>query len=119
MGMEPLAFDFSEPPVDPASVSPKGEALQPINGKTPLSRHASYTGAVHADETRSANIWQLRQLWRDPHTMQEIAAITKLPLSSVCSLKAALADELEAVDVVPVEWGEGRKPTRRTRWRIR
>lgn len=116
---EPLAFNFDTPPVDPTAVSPVGEPRPPINGKTPLSRHASYTGAVHADETRSANIGMLRQLWREPLTMQDVAAITKLPLSSVCSLKSAIDDELEAFDVVPVEWGDGRKPTKRTRWRLK
>jgi hypothetical protein len=116
---EPLTFDFATSPVDPRAVSPMGETLPPVNGSTSMSRHSSYTGAVHAAETRSANIMALRQLWREPRTMNEIAAIAGLPLSSVCSLKAAIAEELEAVDLETIEWGDGRKATKRTRWRLR
>jgi len=91
----------------------------PINGKTPMARHASYTGAVHACETRSANLVAMRQLWREPRTLNEIATIMGLPVSSVCSLKSAIEDELETVDFEEVNWGPGRRPTKRTRWRLR
>jgi hypothetical protein len=91
----------------------------PINGKTPQSRHASWTGARHAEETRSANIVALRQLWHEPRTMNEIAAITGLPITSVCSLKAAIEDELVFVDYEVIEWGTGRRSTKRSRWQIR
>ena len=114
--MQP-GFDFTPQPVDPQTTSPTGEPLPPVNGTTRLSRHASYTGAVSASETRSANIVALRQLWREPRTINEIAAITGLPVSSVCSLKAAL--DLEAVGLEPVEWGDGRCATKRTLWRLR
>ncbi len=90
----------------------------PINGLTPKSRHASWTGAQHAAETRSANIVALRQLWREPRTMQSVAILSGLPLSSVCSLKAAIGDELEAVGFEPVEWHTGR-PTKRTLWQLK
>jgi hypothetical protein len=116
---EPLSFDFAEPVADVRSVSPVGEQLPPINGNTPLSRHASYTGAVHAADARSANIVALRQLWREPRTINEIAAITGLPVSSVCSLKSALGDELEEIDLEVVEWGVDRRATKRTRWRLK
>lgn len=95
------------------------EPLPPINGSTPKSRHASYTGAVHAAETRSANIVALRQLWRWPMTINEAAVLMQLPVSSICSLKASIADELEVVDFEFVSWGAHRKPTKRCRWRIR
>lgn len=95
------------------------DTLPPINGNTPLTRASSYSGAIHAAETRSANITALRQLWREPRTMNEIAVITGLPLSSVCSLKDAIKDELMEVDHELVEWGNGRKPTTRTRWQIK
>lgn len=91
--------------------------LPPINGTTSQSRHASYTGAVHALETRSANVQALRQLWRDPHTIQDVAAITGLPISSVCSLKSCL-------DLIPAgfevqDWGPSRRSTKRTLWKLR
>lgn len=95
------------------------DTLPPINGSTPMARHASYTGAVHALESRTANILTLRQLWREPLTINEVSTISGLPVSSVCSLKAAIADELEAVDFHIVHWGDGHRDTKRTRWRIK
>ena len=92
--------------------------LPPINGTTLKARHASYTGAVSALKARSANLVALRQLWREPRTINEISAITGLPVSSVCSLKKALEAELEIVDFETVEWSHGRT-TKRCRWRLR
>lgn len=120
--MQPL-FDFSVPVSDLAKVGPTGNRLPPVNGTTPQSRHASWSGAVLAAETRSANIALLRQLWQEPHTMHEIADLSGLPIESVCSLKSAMASELSWVDYVRVEWGlrpDGRmKVTRRSRWQLR
>ena len=93
--------------------------LPPINGTTLKARHASYTGAVSALKSRSANLTALRQLWREPRTLNEISVLSGLPVSSVCSLKAALEAELEIVDWEVVEWGEGRRPTKRCRWRLK
>src|SRR5579862_7035706 len=117
--MDQGGLDFSAPIADVTTTSPTGEALPPIAGRSPAARHASYTGAVHAQETRSANLTALRQLWREPRTINEMAAITGLPVSSVCSLKSALEDELEVVDFELVEWGDGRRPTKRTRWQLK
>ena len=102
-----------------SSSGPRLRELPPINGTTPKSRHASYTGAVHALHARSANLVALRQLWREPRTLNEISVLSGLPVSSVCSLKAALDAELEIVDFETVEWGEGRRPTKRCRWRLK
>lgn len=96
--------------------------MPPYQGKTAISREASYSGAVHASETRSANIWTLRQLWRRPLTINDVAALAKLPVSSVCSLKAALEDELEAVDKEMIVWTavDGKQRTTfRTRWKLK
>jgi hypothetical protein len=112
-------FSFEAPPVDVGQVSPTGQTLPPIAGRTAPARHSSYTGAVHAAETRSANIVALRQLWREPRTINEIAAITGLPLSSVCSLKSAIEDELEFVDFEVIDWGPRRRSTKRARWRLK
>ena len=92
--------------------------LPPINGRTVKARHASYTGAVHALKSRSANLVALRQLWREPRTLNEISVLSGLPVSSVCSLKAALEAELEVVDFETVEWSHGRT-TKRCRWRLK
>ena len=114
-----LALDFSVPTVDVTRESPQGEPLPPINGRTIAARHASFTGAVHACHARGEKLVALRQLLthHGPLTINEVAAITGWPLSSVCSLKSALPD------VVPdgfevVEWRAG-KATKRTRWIIR
>jgi hypothetical protein len=110
-----LAFDFDAPVVDVRQVSPVGPSLPPFQ----RGSHSSWTGAVAAQETRSANISALRQLWLEPRTINDLAAITGLPVSSVCSLKAALKDELELVDYESVAWGPGRRSTKRARWRLR
>jgi hypothetical protein len=112
-----LSFDFGVSPVNPHTVGPT--VLPPISGKTPASRAASRTGALHAAETRSPNIWTLRQVWREPLTINEVAAITGLAVGSVCSLKALLDPELEEVDHERIVWGDGRRDTWRTRWRIK
>lgn len=116
--MQQSSLLLSAPVVDVTRVSPVG-VLPPVNGHTPQARHASYTGAVSVCEARSANIVALRQLWREPRTLNEIAVLSSLPLSSVCSLKAAMAQELEFVDYESIEWGDGRKATKRSRWRIK
>lgn len=109
---------FADPePADVRAVGPRGEKLAPFQGKSKQSAHASWTGAVHATEARSENLTTLRQLWREPRTMNEVATIARLPLSSVCSLKAVLEDELEFVDHEIVQW-RGRT-TKRSRWRLK
>ncbi len=99
--------------------SPSTAATAPFQGRTPRSRHSSWTGAQSAQETRSANLVALRQLWRQPLTINDVAAITGLPVASVCSLKARLGEELTVVDFETVYWGAGRKATKRARWKLR
>jgi len=91
----------------------------PFHGLSDQSRSASKSGALYAAENRSENIAQLRTLWRQPHTMHEIAALAHLPLSSVCSLKAEIEDELTAVGFQRIEWEGGRRSTRRTCWQLK
>lgn len=98
------------------------EPFPPHQGKTPLTRETSYSGAVHAAETRSVNIWKLRQLWREALTINDVAALAHLPVSSVCSLKAAMQEELEEIDKEMIIWQrlDGRKRTTfRARWRLK
>jgi hypothetical protein len=114
--MNQSALSFDAPIAEVRSTDPDGRAF--INGRTAQSRHASYTGAMRAQATRSAHITALRLVWQQPLTINAVADLTGLPVSSVCSLKAALADELEAVDFETVTWGSGRT-TKRTRWQLR
>lgn len=103
----PGVLDFEGPPV-------------PFSGRTRETRHASYTGAVHATLARGEKVAALLQLVRNhgPITMQEIAGVTGWPISSVCSLLDAVRDELETDGFERVEWSDGRT-TKRTRWRVR
>lgn len=114
--MSQLDFLFAADGFDPQE--PKHQAWPPFRGTTDQSKHASWTGSVHATDARTANILTLRQLWTVPRTMNEIAAMSGLPLSSVCSLKSAIEDELEFVDHEIMEWPQGRA-TKRSRWRLK
>lgn len=115
---ESLSFDFAAPLADVTQVSPVGCARPPFQGATVQSRHASYTGALTAQDRRSENIATLRALWRQPRTIQQVAALSGLPVASVCSLKACLRDQLEVVGLEAVSWGPDRRATKRTLWRI-
>lgn len=118
--MDQGGFDFNVPAVDPREVSASGQALPPVNGTTSAARHASWTGAVHAMEHRGEKVRALRALFesRGPLTLQQAAEMTGWPLSSICSLKAALGDDLEADGYEVTRWGHG-KTTKRTRWRVK
>lgn len=90
-----------------------------FQGNTVKSRHASWTGAVHACQARGEKVAALRQLLmhHGPLTLNDCAAILKYPLSSICSLKAAIEDELHVVDFETVAWANG-KSTKRARWGV-
>lgn len=113
---------FAAPAIvhDVARVGPQGQPLPPINGATPAARHASYTGAVHATQARGEKVAALLQLLTNhgPLTLNECADRTGWPLSSICSLKSAIEDQLEPDGFDIQDWGEGRV-TKRTRWRVR
>lgn len=92
----------------------------PYQGTSRESRAASYSGAVHAMKGRGEKVAALRQLLKNhgPLTFNAVSAITGWPIASVCSLKDALGDEVEAQGVELVDWGSGRT-TRRMQWGIR
>jgi hypothetical protein len=91
----------------------------PFQGRTAISRAASFSGAVHvAERGRGNQLARIRALWTVPRTMQEIADLTGIPINSMCSLKACLGAELEAVDRIRISW-PGRRDTTRTRWRLK
>lgn len=82
--------------------------------------HSSWIGAVRATQGRGEKVEALRQLFRNhgPMTLNEAAHLTGWPLSSICSLKSAIEDELEPCGYDLVSWGTG-KATKRTQWRWR
>ncbi len=92
--------------------------LPPVSGLTPETRAASETGAEKAAQQRTAKIERLREAWRTPRTMLEVAEATGLPLSSVCSLKHAIRRELAFEGYRFIVWADG-TTTKRTMWRMR
>jgi len=88
-----------------------------FRGSTARTRRTSASGAVAALTDRTQKIDTLRRLWRQPRTLQEMAAISGFALGSVCSLKKCLERELVAVDTVQKLWADGRV-TSRVRWQI-
>lgn len=90
----------------------------PYRGSTPQSRSTSASGAVTALTGRSQKIEQLRALWAVPRSMQDVEALSGLPLASVCSLKACLGDELVECGEQQIRWPDGRT-TRRTLWKLK
>lgn len=89
-----------------------------VNGTTPESRESSKTGAVAAERVRSRNLEVIRSLWKEPRTLNEVAALTGMPLASICSLKAAIVEDLVWVDYQEHVLPDGRT-TKRSRWRLR
>lgn len=118
--MESLSFDFSAEPVDPRSVSPVGQPLPPVNGTSPESRHASWTGARVAVHTWGQKQSEYLQLLNAGGSMtdNEVAALVKWPLSSVCSIRNSLMARVETDGFETATWDGGRT-TRRTRWRLK
>lgn len=115
----PQVFDFGLPPVDPRHTTPTGTSRIPINGKEPTTRHASSTGARHA-----VHMWGVKQSaylqllnTGGSLTDNEVAALLKWPLSSVCSIRNSLLDKVETDGFETATWDGGRT-TRRTRWRL-
>lgn len=91
----------------------------PYQGRSQETRAASFSGAVVASQRRGQKLHRLLDVIREqgPLTLNEMAEFTGWPLSSICSLQAALKPQLETAgyEVVHV----GTRATKRTRWRIR
>lgn len=86
-------------------------------GSTEASRASSASGARAALVDRKQKVDVVRRIWRAPYTMQQVAQISGFPLTSICSIKACLSRELEAVDTVEKLWTDGRITTR-TVWQL-
>jgi len=95
------------------------EPQVPYQGASATTRAASASGAVYALEGRGAKLAHLKALYATPHTMQDIAAITGWPISSVCSLTDALKRRgaLREAGTVRQTWPDGRTTTR-TQWQV-
>lgn len=81
-------------------MGPKQRGL-PFSGRSPIARHNSYLGAVSAEATRGEKKQRVLAYLKTVRaaTDQGIAEGTRLPLSSVCSLRNHLVGE-ELVRVV-------------------
>jgi hypothetical protein len=120
--MDSRAFDFTARPVDPR-VEP---VAPPVNGATPASRHASWTGARAVVETWTARQSAYLQLIRQAGALsdQEAAALLHWQLCSVNSVRGALRKRgipiiADGFDEHRFTDGSGRAHvTRRTRWRL-
>lgn len=86
-------------------------------GATAQTRRTSHSGAVAAQKDRATKIATLRRLWRSPATIQEMASIAGVAISSVCSLKQCLGDDLIEVGEREQYWPDGRV-TKRTVFQI-
>lgn len=83
--------------------------------------HASWTGA----RSQTVEVWTEKQSALlqmlangSPMTRNELATVLHWPLSSVCSVLDSVRERLEVVDFETVTWGEGRKSTKRERFRV-
>ena len=90
----------------------------PINGRTPRSRHASYTGSVYVSRALGERVSAVKQLLQNhgPISDQSIAGLLKIALSSVNSCRACLVRQgyqIIEVDFEEVQWSSG--TTRRAR----
>lgn len=95
----------------------------PVNGRTPQSRHASWTGARAVVETWTARQSAYLQLLRQAGSLtdQEAAALLRWGLSSVNSVRNALGDRIvpDGLDVHTFIDASGQeRTTRRTKWRV-
>lgn len=95
------------------------ELCLPFSGRTPLTRHASYSGAVAAAETRAGKTQRYLELVGQygPISDHGVAALTSWGLSSVNSIRNGVRELLEEVGHSEHRH-EGRK-TYRTLYRLR
>lgn len=93
----------------------------PHQGRSDVSRTASFSGALVARATRKGKTATYLQILRNhgPISDQDVAALTKWSLSSVNSIRGSLADGMVIARGVDVQtWDDG-KQTKRTQWGLR
>lgn len=86
----------------------------PFHGKTPQSKHASWTGAREAQKTRGEKRATYAQILRNhgPISDQDVAGLTTWPLSSVNSIRDSFGEQVTAQGLEPSPFGRAK----RTRW---
>jgi hypothetical protein len=90
----------------------------PFRGSTTQTRAASASGARRSLDHRQTITDRLAVIWRDPHTMQDVAGLAGVPINIVSSRMADLKRRgLVAVGRVEAKWPTGRA-TLRTVWRM-
>ena len=92
--------------------------VPPINGRTRASREASRSGARAVVECWTARQSALLQLLTQAGALtdHELAALLHWPLSSVCSIRNSVREQLEPAGFDIMRWVDGHQ-TKRTRWR--
>lgn len=94
----------------------------PISGRTPQTRHASYTGALAAEDALSAKQAQYLGLLGEVGPITDWEASLRLgwPLSSVNSIRnsAGVRDRVVPCGFETAQWADG-KTTKRTRFTLR
>lgn len=92
----------------------------PYQGRTAKSAHASFTGAQAQSPVWGQKTSELLQCLRagGPMSRQELAAVLRWPISSVCSVLDNVRDLIEPVDFETVAWSGGRT-TKRERFRVK
>jgi hypothetical protein len=110
----PQRFNFDVHVAEMPIKVPGEPCLPPFRGRTSQSRHASYTGAVHAQRTRGEKQQTYAQILRNhgPMTDQDVAALTRWPLSSVNSTRDSFGDQVVPMGFEPSPFGRAK----RTRW---
>lgn len=122
--MKSGAFSFEQPPVDPARVSPAGEPIVYVAGRSPQARHASQQAAAQVKAGRATKTAAYLELLGDQGPMTDHAAslCLRVPLSSVCSIRNAINDRYrQRLDGPRVESvGQAMSPfgKRATVWRV-
>ncbi len=89
----------------------------PVSGRSVQARHASWTGAREAQVRRGEKQATYAQILRNhgPMTDQDVAALTKWPLSSVNSIRDSFGDQIVAQGLEPSPFGRAK----RTQWGFR
>ena len=106
-----------QPTLFPPAIWPVARA--PYQGSTVTTRESSRSGSDRVTPEYRGKAAQLLDLFRrGPYTLNEASEILKVPLSSICSLKWCIDEELEEFDTVTIPWATG-KQTQRTRWRAK
>lgn len=112
---QPVLSDLFVVPVAEIPAVPKAAPFR-------KGSHSSWTGA----QAQTLPIWTEKQSALlqmlangQPLTRNQLALFLHWPLSSVCSILKSVEDKLEVVDYETIDWGEGRRATKRERFQVK